>query len=102
MALSKTYLTRQYQTVYDLAVQLYGDVSKIGILLENFPNLNNAIDFNSTITISPQLDPIAKYFVDSGIIVATDLVTEGTEDAGLRITNLGFRIINTGEFRSIA
>lgn len=102
MALSKTYLTRQYQTVYDLSIQLYGDVSKIGILLKLFPNLNNAIDFNSAISVDPQLDPIAKYFTDSGIIVATDLVTEGAEDAGLRITNLGFRIINTGEFRSIA
>lgn len=99
MALSKTYLTRQYQTVYDLTVQLYGDMSKIGILMKNFPNLNSAIDFNSEVTVTQQSDPIAKYFSDNSIIVATDLVME---EGNFRITNLGFRIINTGDFRSIS
>lgn len=99
MALSKTYLTRQYQTVYDLAVQLYGDSSKIGILLKLFPNLNSAIDFNSQITVENQVDPIAKYFLDTGIIVSTDIVSTGNN---LRITNLGYRVISTGEFRSVS
>jgi len=76
MAKSKTYLTRDLQSVYDLAVQLYGDVSKIGILLELFPNLNEGIDLSSSIMVDPQTDPIAKFFSDKRIIVSTDYFTD--------------------------
>lgn len=68
------------QSVYDLAVQLYGDVSKIGILLKLFPNLDSVIDLNSAILVEPQLDPIALFFTDNGYIVATDVVSQGEEN----------------------
>jgi|SRR6187549_1410704 len=99
MALPKEYKTHSYQSVYDLAVQLYGDLSKIGILLELFPNLNSSIDLNSSIMVEDQTDPIAKYFKDKRIIVATDVLeTVGFRETnlGLRITDLGFRIVSTG------
>jgi len=71
--LTSNYLTRDLQSVYDLSVQLYGDVSKIGILLELFPNLDSNIDLNSSIQVSTQIDPIALFFNDNRIIVATDI-----------------------------
>jgi hypothetical protein len=74
MAKSSTYLTRDSQSVYDLAVQLYGDVSKIGILLKLFPNLDSAISLNSPIVVETQIDPIAIFFSDNRIIVATDII----------------------------
>jgi hypothetical protein len=99
MALPKEYLTRSYQNVYDLAIQLYGDLSKIGILMELFPNLDEAITLSSSVTVEEQTDPIAKYFKDKRLIVATDVLeTVGFRetDLGLRITDLGFRIVSTG------
>jgi len=80
MAKSKTYLTRDLQNVYDLAVQLYGDVSKIGILLDLFPNLDEVIDLNSSIVVPDQLDPVAIYFRDSGLIVSTDFVSGAVDN----------------------
>jgi hypothetical protein len=67
------YLTKSYQNVYDLAVQVYGDISKIGILLELFPNLDVSINLSSSIMVDDQADPIAKYFKDKRIVVSTDV-----------------------------
>lgn len=97
--LTTEYLTRDAQSIYDLAIQLYGDASKIGILLELFPNLDSSINLNSTISVPTQVDPIALFFSSNKLIVATDVTV--TYDEGLRITNLGFRIINTGDSRSV-
>lgn len=72
MALPKEYISRSNQSVYDLAIQIYGDLSKIGILMKLFPNLNSSVNLNSSIMVEDQTDPIAKYFKDKRIIVATD------------------------------
>jgi hypothetical protein len=67
------YTTRERQSVYDLAIQLYGDLSKIGNILNYFPNLDDNITVGSEITLSEQEDPMAVYFKDRQIIVSTDL-----------------------------
>lgn len=67
------YKTRDKQSIWDLAVQLYGDVSKIGNLLKLFPNLDSELTLNSEINIETQTDPIAVFFKDQGIIVSTDI-----------------------------
>lgn len=95
-----TFLTRDKQNIYDLSLQLLGDISKIGILMELFPNLNYDIPLNSPVTLETQKDPIAKFFLDRGVIVSTDFYSSIAED--FRITDLGFRIINTGEFRTVS
>jgi hypothetical protein len=74
MALTSEYLTRSGQTAYDLAIQLYGNLSNIGKILELFPNLNSEIDLNSSVMITPQKDPIAKFFLDNRLIVATEVI----------------------------
>jgi hypothetical protein len=78
------YYTISGQSVFDLAIQLYGDVSKIGNLIELFPNLNNIIDIGQEITVEVQTDPIAKYFSDNRLKVATDVVDDSlTVDSDL-------------------
>lgn len=69
---SAQYSTKKMQTVYDLAIQLYGDVSKIGSLLTAITNINNEVPLFSALTVEEQKDPIVKYFIDNNIIVATD------------------------------
>lgn len=76
-----TYKTVQAQSVYDLAIQLYGDLSKIGNLIELFPNLDNGIPVGSEFSYEVQTDPIAKYFQDKRIKISTDTtIVEGDEE----------------------
>lgn len=65
----EVYSVRQSQSVYDLAVQLYGTISNIGKLLEIFPNLNIQVPFGSVINLEDQADPIVTFF--KGKVVAT-------------------------------
>jgi hypothetical protein len=67
------YYTRERQSVYDLCIQLYGDLSKIGNLLELFPNLDTVIPAGSEVTVEDTDDPIKLFFSDRRLIVATDL-----------------------------
>jgi len=68
------YVIASLQTIYDLAVQLYGDVNKISQLISNFSNINS--ELSGTISFS-STSPIAKYYFDRGIIVQTNFVTPG-------------------------
>lgn len=65
------YTIRYLQSHYDLAIQLYGDISKIGNILNYFPNLDTDIPQGSQIEVPEQDDPIAVYFKEKSIIVAT-------------------------------
>lgn len=68
-----TYKTRSLQTVYDLCIQLYGDVSKIGNLLKVFPNLDEQITVGNSVSPERSSDPVKGYFTDRELIVSTDL-----------------------------
>jgi hypothetical protein len=67
------YKTRSKQTVYDMAIQLYGDFSKIGEVMKTFTDLDNVIPVASEIDVPVQTDPQALYFANNKIIVATDI-----------------------------
>lgn len=95
--IKQIYLTRDAQSVYDLAVQLYGTVSNIGKLLEKFPNLDDEVPFNSPISIVDQSDPVVSFFKNK--VVATFRAPVISDD--FRITNLGNRVINTGALRKV-
>lgn len=71
-----SYKTISMQSVFDLSVQLYGDISKIGNLVRNFPNLDDNIEIGEVITLDVQTDPIAVYFKERGIKVATDIIDD--------------------------
>ncbi len=74
------YTTLYLQSAYDLAIQLYGDVSKIGNIINYFPNLDTLIAVGSEISVSEQDDPIAIYFKDKEIAVGTDIDSNLSED----------------------
>lgn len=98
----RTYKTISLQSVYDLAVQLYGDISKIGILLELFPNLNDTIALGSEVEVEEQTDPIAVYFLDKR--VATDILAPVGEIIFRRVdtADSDLRVTDTGDIRIIA
>lgn len=71
------YTTREKQSVYDLSVQLYGDLSQIRKLLVLFPNLDNLITVGSGVEVEEQIDPVALYFSDRNLKVSTDISEAG-------------------------
>lgn len=77
---TSTYKTLTKQSVFDLAIQLYGDISQIRNLLEVFPNLDEPIPVGSEIEMTEQIDPIALFFTDRRIKVSTDIDPEESDE----------------------
>lgn len=97
---TRVYKTVTKQTVYDLAIQLYGDISQIGHLLILFRNLDNEIAAFSAVSVGEQIDPIALFFTDRRIKVATDIGAEDAPDSSARLLEDGsYRLLETGDFR---
>jgi hypothetical protein len=97
-----SYKTVEKQTVYDLAIQLYGDLSRIGAILETFQALNNEIPVSSVVPLGEQIDPIALFFNDPQrqIKVATDTGAEDGPEGSARLLEDGsYRLLETGDFR---
>lgn len=69
-----SYVIASLQTIYDLAVQLYGDVNKISLLLSNFSNINS--ELSGTISFSSN-SPVYQYFFDRKLIVQTNFLGTG-------------------------
>lgn len=68
------YIIASLQTIYDLAIQLYGDINKISQLLSYFSDINS--ELSGTIAFS-STSPIVKYFSDRGIIIQTNYTGTG-------------------------
>lgn len=68
------YKTRKRQSHFDLAVQLYGDFSKIGEILKNIDDINGEILMGTIFDIPTQTDPTAIFFSSRGLFVQTDFV----------------------------
>ena len=68
------YKARKLQSHFDLAVQLYGDLSKIGEVLKNIDDINGEIPLGLSFDVPLQTDPAAIFFSSSGTIVQTDFV----------------------------
>jgi hypothetical protein len=91
------YKTRERQTVYDLSIQLFGDISQIRNLLELFPNLNGQITVGSEIAVAEQTDPMALYFTDRNLIVATDLDVVIVDVDNILLENSDNILMETGD-----
>ncbi len=65
------YKTRKRQSHFDLAVQLYGDFSKIGEILKNIDDINGEIPIGTIFDVPVQTDPAALFFTNKKIIVQT-------------------------------
>ena len=59
-----TFLSRNGQSHWDLAIQLYGDISQIGEILKTNTDINGDIPFNSEFLIQVPEDPQAVFFLD--------------------------------------
>lgn len=70
MAKTVRYTARKLQSHFDLAVQLYGDVSQIGEILKNVSDINGEIPLGTVFSYPEQTDPIAVFFRDK--VVQTD------------------------------
>lgn len=78
MAKTVIYRTHNLQSHFDLAVQLYGDISKIGEILIKISDINGNIPIGTIFTIPEQTDPQAIYFKNK--VVATDFITNEEDD----------------------
>lgn len=67
----RIYRAHKLQSIFDLAVQLYGDLSKIGNILTEIPDINGEIALGTVFELPEQIDPQAVFFLDK--IVATDV-----------------------------
>jgi hypothetical protein len=89
---SVDYIVRESQSIYDLAIQIYGDVQKLPDLISAFTNINLQIAAGSKYTYLNVNNPIKQYFLDRGIIISTFKDQETIISKGL-ITDDGFFII---------
>lgn len=58
-----TYLSRSNQSHWDLALQLYGDISQIGEILKNNTDINGDIALNTAFVTPVPKDPRAVFFL---------------------------------------
>ena len=64
------YVTSKNQSVYDLALQLYGDVAKIGNILTEISDIDVEVPFGTSFLVPEQQDPQALFFKNK--IIATN------------------------------
>jgi len=84
-----TYNARDFQSVFDVAVQLYGDISRIDEILPIIRNLGTKIAFGTPITYTPTKDPVSLFFQNKVIATAFNIeITEGD-----------FRLLEDGSYR---
>jgi hypothetical protein len=57
------YLSKSKQSHWDLALQLYGDISQIGEILKNNTDINGDIALNTDFTVPVPKDPQAVFFL---------------------------------------
>lgn len=77
MAKTATYRAHSQQSAYDLALQIYGDISQIGEILKNIDDINGEIAMGTIFTFPVQTDPAAVFFLDK--VVATDVPFDAPE-----------------------
>lgn len=83
-----TYKTREFQSIFDLAVQLYGDISRIDEILPTIRNLGTKIEFGTSVTYTPTKDPVSLFFQNK--VIATAYVDDSIKS---------FRLLEDGSYR---
>jgi hypothetical protein len=89
------YIVKEYQSVYDLAIQLYGDVQRLPELITSFSNLNEPLPIGAKYIYKSNESPIRKYLLDRGVVISTFTNNEPIDPA--LITDDGFFIITDDE-----
>lgn len=95
-----TYRVGLKQSIYDLAVQLFGNQQKLADIIGNFTDLNNEIAPGSTFLYTPSIDPIALLFAQRNVVVATSVMYTPPFSGFRRLLETGsYRLLETGDFR---
>lgn len=95
----KTYAAHSLQSHFDLAIQLYGDISKIGNILPGIADINGQIALGTEFEIPEQTDPQAVFFLNK--VLATD-ISLMINDTLRKVDTNDLRVTNTGDFRKVA
>jgi hypothetical protein len=81
--LTTSYSAADYQSIWDVAIQLFGDVSRVDEILPIIRNLGSKIGFGLPIQFTPNLDPVSLFFTNK--VVATAI-----SDDYMPVSYLGF------------
>lgn len=92
-----TYHVRDFQSVFDLAVQLYGDFSRIDEILPLISNLGTKVPIGTSITYTPNNDPVSLFFRNR--TVATAFYDEPVVENARLLENGSYRLLESGDFR---
>lgn len=65
----KTFITRESQSQYDLAIQLFGRFDQIGKILANLPTLNNIVPTGTSLSYDQQDTQDAIFF--TAVLIST-------------------------------
>jgi len=66
------YSTHDGQTIFDLAIQLFGDINKIGEVTKFITDLNARVSPFTKLTVNLPDNNITRFFADRALIIATD------------------------------
>ena len=66
------YSTHEGQTIFDLAIQLFGDINKIGEVTKFITELNARASPFTKLTVNLPDNNITRFFADRTLIIATD------------------------------
>jgi hypothetical protein len=91
------YRVGESQSIYDLACQIFGNVSQLGLIIPFVSDLNSEITPGTGISYSPPDDPMAVYFYNTAVIVSTFVLGV---PANVRLLEDGsFRLLEDGSYR---
>ena len=93
-----TYSAIDYQSVFDVAVQLYGDISRIDEILPIIRNLGTKIDVGTPIVYTPNFDPVSLFFSKRKISTSYYFVAPSAGNRRL-LEDGSYRLLETSDYR---
>lgn len=96
-----TWLSHVGQSVYDIALQFYGDLSGLGKVMRSVTDLDDAIPAGSSFQVDVVNEPNVSYFAKRGIVpVSVEDVFVAPPSGDRRLLENGdFRLLENGDFR---
>lgn len=85
------YTVRSLQNIFDLAVQLYGDVSEIGKIVAQTGSVNDPA-LNSVLTVEDTDNALALSFFNTKIVATSDQFAGNAGGIGIMIIETTFII----------
>lgn len=61
------------QSIFDLTIQFYGDLSGLGTVIRSVPGIDSAVPVGTSITVDEINEPNVKNYANKNIIPASDI-----------------------------